>query len=90
MRCKDINKDVFGLVPQVQTEVFTKSLKDFYYIYRIKFQKNGINVQYAVKNIFMPTMSTPTDPAFEAGETALTMVQEGILDAKINKFFDRE
>ena len=31
-----------------------------------------------------------TDPDFEAGETALTMVQKEILGAKIDKFVDRE
>ena len=35
-RCKDIKNDVFDLVPQGQTKLFTNSLKYFYYICGIK------------------------------------------------------
>ena len=35
-------------------------------------------------------MSIPIDTAFETGETTLTMVQKVIMDAKINKFVDRD
>ena len=35
-------------------------------------------------------MYAPTEPEFKTVKTALTMVQKGILDAKIRKFIDRE
>ena len=89
-RCEDINNDVFGLVLQGKTELFANFLKDLYYICVINFQKNGSGVQYTINNLPNPTLSAPTDPAFEAVKTALTMVQKGILDAKIRKFVDRE
>ena len=50
-RCKYTKNDVFDLVTQGQTELFSNLLKDFYYICGIKFQKNGSDVKYAVKNI---------------------------------------
>ena len=71
------------MVPQVHTKIFTNSLKSFYYICGIKFQNNGRKMQYAVKNILKPTLSAPTDPTFEAGKTAITMVQKEILDTII-------
>ena len=40
-------------------------------------------MQYAVKNISKPMLSAPTDPVFEVGKTALTMVQKGIVDTKM-------
>ena len=82
-RCKNIKNDVFDLVLQGQTEILTNPLKYFYYISGIKFKTNGSDVQYAIKNISNPTLSAPTHPAFKVGKTALTMVQTGILDAKI-------
>ena len=87
---EDNNNYVFEFVPQGQTELFANSLKYFYYIYGIKFQKNGSNVQYYVKNLSKPTLSAPKDPAFKEGKLALTMAQKGILDDKIKKFVDRE
>ena len=78
------------MVTQGQTNLFTKSLKYFYYICGIKFQNNGSNVQYAVNNFSRPTLSTPTEPDFEMGKTTLNMAQKGILDTKIKKFVDRE
>ena len=47
-------------------------------------------MQYAVKNISKPMLSAPTDPVFEVGKTALTMVQKGIVDTKMKKYIDRE
>ena len=84
-RCEYINNDVFDLVWQVQTDLFVNLLKAFYYICGIKVQRNGSDVQYAVKNLSKLTLSVPIDPVLEAGETALTMVQKGIMDAKIKK-----
>ena len=47
-------------------------------------------MQYSFNNISNPILSSPIDPAPEVGKTALTMVQKGILDAKIKKLSDRE
>ena len=84
-KSENIKNTAFDLVPQGDTNLFTHSLKTFYYICGVKFQKNGSNVQYAIKNILDTMLSAPTDTAFEAGKTALTMVQKKILDAKIKK-----
>ena len=46
-------------------------------------------MQYAVKNISKPMLSAQIEPEFKADKTALTMVQKGIMDAKI-KMVDRE
>ena len=83
--CEDIKNDVFDLVPQGQTELFSNHLKDFNYTCGIKFQKNGSGVQYAVKNRSKLTISAPTEPSSEAVKTARTMSQKGILDSKIKK-----
>ena len=85
-RSKDINNDFFDLVPQGQTELFANLLEAFYYICGIKFQKNVIDVEYSVKNLMKPALSAPIEPAFKAGKTALTMVQKGIMEAKIKNF----
>ena len=47
-------------------------------------------MKYTIKDISNTTLSKPTEPAFEVRKNALTMVQKGILDAKIKKLFDRE
>ena len=47
-------------------------------------------MQYAIRNLSEPMLSVPTDPAFEVGKTALTMLQKGILDTKIKIIVDRE
>ena len=47
-------------------------------------------MQYYVNNGFNPMLSLPTYPESEAVKTALTMVQKGVLDAKIKKLPDRE
>ena len=68
--------DFLDLVPQGETKLFSNSMKDLYYICGIKFQNNGSNVQYSVNNLSKPILSAPTDPEFEAGKTALPMVQK--------------
>ena len=73
-RCEDIKHEFFDLVPQGQTKLYANSLKEIYYTYGIKFQNNGINVQYAVNNLLIPTMSVPIEPALKADKTALSMV----------------
>ena len=88
--CEDTMNEFFGLVTQGQTELFTNSIKDFYYICGIKFHKNGRNMKYAVNNFLKPTLSSPTKPDFEAGKTTLTKAQNRILEPKIKKFDDRE
>ena len=40
-------------------------------------------MKYTVKKLSNPTLSAPTEPVFKVAETALTMVQKGILYAKI-------
>ena len=87
--CKYINNGIFDLVPQGHTELFSNSLKVLYNICVIKFYKNRSDVQYAVKNISKPMLSAQIEPEFKADKTALTMVQKGIMDAKI-KMVDRE
>ena len=82
-RCKDIKNDIFDLFLKGHIELFSKSLKSFYYIFGINLQNNVSGMQYSVKNISKPTMSAPTEPAFSLGETPLTVVQKGIMDAKI-------
>ena len=47
-------------------------------------------MQYSIKNISNAMLSLPTEPASEAGKTALTVVQKGILDTKMKKLSDRE
>ena len=47
-------------------------------------------MKYSVKNILNPTLYVPTEPDFEGVKTTLTMVQKGILYAKIKKLVDRE
>ena len=89
-RCEDIKNEVFDLVSQVHTDLFANSLKAFYNICGIKFQKNESKVQYDVKYLSQTTLSSPTETAFTVGKTALTMVQNGILDTKIKKFIDRD
>ena len=87
-RYKSTNNGVFDLVLQGQTKLFTNSLRAFYYICGIKLQKNGSDLQYSIKNISKPKLSSPTYPLFEVVKTVLTMVQKVILDVKINKFVD--
>ena len=62
-RCKDINNYVFDLVLLGHTELFSNSLKYFYYICGIKFQKKVSDIQYDVNNISKQTLYTPTDTA---------------------------
>ena len=50
-RCEKIKNNIFDLVTQGQTKLYTKLLKVFYYIYGIKFQKNGSDMQYCVINL---------------------------------------
>ena len=47
-------------------------------------------MQYNAKNLSKPTLSAPIEIALEVGKAALPVVQKGILDAKINKYVDRE
>ena len=82
--CEDTMNEFFGLVTQVHTELFTNSIKDFYYICGVKFYKNGRNMKYSVNNFLKPTLSSPTKPDFEAGKTTLTKDQKRILEPKIN------
>ena len=72
-RCEDIKNDIFDLVLQGQT----------------KFQNNWNDVQYAVNNLLKTTLSAPTYPELGVGETALTIVQNIILDNKIKKNWQR-
>ena len=58
-RCEDIRNDVFDLVLQGQTELFSNSLKDFYCKYEINLQKNGSGMQYTVRNLSKPTLAAP-------------------------------
>ena len=88
--CEDIKNEVFDLLHQKQTDLFTNSLKGFYYICGINFQRNRRYVKYAINNPSNITLYAKTEPSFEAGKTALSIVQKVILDAKINKFVDRE
>ena len=44
-RYKYIKNDVFDVVSQEHTELFSNSIKAFYYICGIKFQNYGSNVQ---------------------------------------------
>ena len=81
-----IKNEVFDLFPQGQTQLFANS-KNFYYIYEIKFQKNGRYVQYAVNNLSKPRLSAPTELAVEAGKNALTMSKKGILDSNKKCFY---
>ena len=50
-RYKYIKNDVFDVVSQEHTELFSNSIKAFYYICGIKFQKNGSGMEYVVNNI---------------------------------------
>ena len=84
-RCEYIRNDTFDLVLQGQNKLFTNFLKALYYICGIKFLNNRSDVHYTVTNLSNPAMSVPTEPAFEACKTMITMVQKGILDAKIKK-----
>ena len=47
-------------------------------------------MKYTVSNISNPKLSAPTELDLKVGTTTLTMVQKGILDAKIKKSVDRE
>ena len=84
-RCEDIKNDVFDLVLQGQNKLFADALKAFYFIYGIKYQKKGSNVQYTINNIYKPTLSAPSEASFEASKSLLTMVQKGILNDKTKK-----
>ena len=70
--------------------MYTNSLKEFYYIYGIKLQKNVSDVKYTVKNRSIPTLSALIEPALEAGKTTLTVVQKGILDTENKNYIDQE
>ena len=84
-RCEYIRNDTFDLVPQGQKKLFTNFLKALYYICGIKSPKNGSDVHCIVKNLSNPAISVPAELAFEACKTMITMVEKGILDAKIKK-----